>query len=211
MATYNTSKPGSISSDFPRVVCDICGSDDIADTTEGYVCRTCGIVLEIQKLHYDRPYNADLVQYAKGLGHTQIGNKRERMISPNSGSLKRLSKYNNVREHAKVVVEKSVREISRILSMLGLGENLSLRKSVIDKFCKIRPRLHPGSKFRNTEKLTAMILYFCSKVRKVPINPAQLVEISQLSKKEFNAFLFQVTRFFPEYSTYQRQEWNTSI
>ncbi len=34
----------------PFYQCDICGSQDIMETREGFTCRACGIVLEAQKL-----------------------------------------------------------------------------------------------------------------------------------------------------------------
>ncbi len=55
-----------------RYTCDLCDSEEIVETNEGYVCQGCGVVLEAQKLHYDRPYNNDLVQHAKKFGFTQI-------------------------------------------------------------------------------------------------------------------------------------------
>jgi hypothetical protein len=192
--------------DFPRVFCDVCGSDNIADTSEGYVCKDCGIVLEIQKFQYSRPYNTDIIQYAKGLGQTQIGNKMERFTSPHAKNLKRLNQYNNTRDHNKTVIDGARREISRILGALGLGDHGTIKEMCMLKFADIRSQLQPGTKFRNTEKLSAIILYFCSKVERVPINPASLIENSELSKKEFNAFLFQVSKFFPEYSNYRRQK-----
>ncbi len=207
MATHNTLRNESFSLEFPRLLCDICGSDNIADTSEGYVCKNCGIVLEIQKLQYNRPYNADLLQYAKGLGRTQIGNKMERFTSPHSKNLKRLNQYNNTRDHDKTVTDTARREFSRILSILGLDDHETIKEMCILKFTEIRSRIRPGTKFRNTEKLSAIILYFCSKIKRIPINPAALIEASELTKKEFNAFLFQVSKFFPEYSNYRRQKY----
>ena len=56
---------------FNQLMCDICASTEILETNEGYVCKTCGIVLEVQKLEYYRPYNEDIIQHAV-LGNTQI-------------------------------------------------------------------------------------------------------------------------------------------
>ena len=39
-------------SQISELVCDVCGSIDIVKEREGYICRDCGIVLEIQKLEY---------------------------------------------------------------------------------------------------------------------------------------------------------------
>ncbi|GAI61542.1 unnamed protein product, partial [marine sediment metagenome] len=66
------------------------------ETREGYTCRECGIVLEIQKLEYHRPYDKDIIQYAV-LGKTQMGYRRERQGMKNSIRLEGLSKLNSLR------------------------------------------------------------------------------------------------------------------
>ena len=78
LATYKVVQESTLPS-IASLECDICGSSDIIENPEGYVCRDCAVVLEIQKLQYDRPYNEDLIQYAKGVGKTQIGTRRERI------------------------------------------------------------------------------------------------------------------------------------
>ncbi len=52
---------------------DMCGSMDIIETYEGYTCYNSGIVLEVQKLEYNRPYDKDILQHAV-ISKTQIGN-----------------------------------------------------------------------------------------------------------------------------------------
>ena len=91
---------GSIGVDYLNPTCDLCNSKNIVETIQGYVCRACGVELTIQKLQYDRPYTEDVVQYARGLGKTQIGNKRERLTSQNSRSLKRLNQHKNLHLHS---------------------------------------------------------------------------------------------------------------
>ena len=59
------------------LICDLCKSKNIVETKECFVCKNCGIVLEIQKMEYYKPYNYDTVQYAK-LDKTYIGLKKER-------------------------------------------------------------------------------------------------------------------------------------
>lgn len=80
MATYN------VAIDIfskESLTCDLCHSENIFETIEGYVCGDCGVVLEMQKLEYHRPYNDDILHYAP-LGQTQIGTTRERMCLHNS-------------------------------------------------------------------------------------------------------------------------------
>ena len=207
LATYKTLQESALSPNYSHLECDICGSADIVDTKGGYVCRECGIVLEIQKLQYDRPYNEDIIQYAKGLGITQIGTKRERGISPNSMELHRLNKHNSIIDNEKAVIEKARVEISRIFNCLSLAEHDSIKKMSLDKFKLVRNKLRPGSKYRNIEKLSSIIIYFCLKLRNVSINPYELVEISMISKKEFNDFILQIQRYLPEYAERNRQDY----
>ncbi|KKL17308.1 hypothetical protein LCGC14_2486870 [marine sediment metagenome] len=71
-----TEKKSEYSHDLSLLKCDICDSTDIIETFSGFVCRTCGVELLIQKLQYDRPYNKDIIQIHKRLGVTQIGTRR---------------------------------------------------------------------------------------------------------------------------------------
>jgi len=207
MATYKTLQDSAISPNYSHIVCDICSSADIVDTTGGYVCRECGIVLEIQKLQYDRPYNEDIIQYAKGVGTTQIGTKRERGISPHSLKLNRLNKHNLRISNEKVVLEQARFEISRIFNCLDLTNYNTIKEIVFNKFKEIRPQLRKGVKYRNTEKLVSIISYFCLKLRNVSINAYDLIEASEITKKEFNDFCLQVRRYMPEYTGRNRREY----
>ncbi len=185
----------------------MCGSAEIVDTSEGYVCRECGIVLEIQKLQYNRPYNEELIQHARGNGKTQIGTNRERKISPISEKLNRLSRQNSIIPNEQAVIERADAEISRIFSELNLSDYDSLKKMVLDKFKEIRPKLRKGVKYRNTEKLVCITSYFCMKLRNVSVNVLELINVSKITKKEFNDFCFQIRRFLPEYVDRDRQKY----
>ena len=197
----------SITPDHSNLRCDLCNSDDIAETIEGYVCRTCGVVQTIQKLQYDRPYKADVVQYARRLGNTQIGNKRERLTSPNSRILKRMSQYNKVTDNEKIVCVKASREISRILSVLGLGEYDTLKEKAIVNFKEVRACFSPGSKYRNVERLVAMILYFRFKLDNISVPLSAIFGNTELTKKEFNNFYMQVRAHIPNYLARDRQKY----
>lgn len=203
MTIYKT----SITLDHTNLECDLCGSKDIVETVEGYVCRACGIVQTLQKLQYDQPYKADVLQYARRLGSTQIGNKKERLVSPNSRALKRMSKYNKINDNEQLVYIKAHKEISRILSSLGLGEYNSLREMVMINFREIRAKLRSGSKYRNVEKLVAIILYFRFKIDNISVANVDIFENTELSKKEFNVFFMQVRDYFPNYLVRDRQKY----
>lgn len=210
MVTYKLVQEDSISPNFSHISCDICGSSDIIENPEGYVCRDCGIILEIQKLQYDRPYSDDLIQYAKGVGGTQVGTSRERGISPYTLMLRRLNKYNNIVPVKDTVVRKAREEISRVFSALRLEEHADIKEMVLEKFRLIRSRLKKGSKYRSIKKLVSVTIYFCLKLRNVSINPYELIEITGsdiFPRKQFNDFILQLQRFLPEYGERNRQRY----
>lgn len=203
-------KESSISHHFSYLSCDICGSSDILETPEGYVCLDCGIVLEIQKLQYNRPYNEDLIQYAKGIGSTKIGTKRERTCSLNYYKIGRLSKLNTMINSANTW--KNKREeihavVGRIFGDLHLTDHKSVKEMVIETSFRVWNKLPSGSKYRNIEKLASFITYACLKLRNIPVNKEEIVECSVLSKKEFNHFLLQLRNFIPRYETRNKQKY----
>jgi len=207
MATDNTVKVSSFSSDYACLLCDICGSDNIVETTQGFVCQTCGLELELQKLQYDRPYNGDIIQCTKGLGRTQIGTNRERFLSPFSQKLNRLNQQNYWDFYEEGVLERAKEEISKLFSRLKLEEFNDAKKMVYLKFKKVWPKLEPKTKYRNVERLTAILTYFCLKIHDISIRSSQIIINSILTKKEFNDFYQQVIRYFPRYKTRNRQKY----
>ena len=207
MATYNKIRKSDLNQSYTRLSCDICGSKDIIETIEGYVCRSCGIVLELQKLQYNRPYNADIIQYAKGIGTTQIGTRRERLVSFNSSTLNRLNKHNSSKDNEKAILERARIEISRVFTCLDLADYGDVKEFVFKYFKKVRDNLRPGSKYRNVQKLVSVVSYLCLKLKNIPINPVELIESSDIKKKEFNEFILQIQKFMPKYAERNRQDY----
>ncbi|MFX1490520.1 MAG: hypothetical protein ACFFBI_15320 [Promethearchaeota archaeon] len=195
----------SVSLDHTVLTCDLCGSRDIIETTEGYVCKECAVVLTIRKLQYDRPYNDDVIQYAKGLGKTQIGTPRERLFSPNSRQLKRLNRHNLHTNNKELVNIKARTEISRILNLLNLPE--SCEDHIMEKFKIVRAKLMPGTKSRNPEKLSAILTYIVLKLKNIAINKKDVVDASKLTGDEFNNLIIQISPFIPEYANRDRQRY----
>ncbi|MFX1257376.1 MAG: hypothetical protein ACFFAN_05935 [Promethearchaeota archaeon] len=184
--------------------CDKCGSNDIVETKEAYVCRNCGIVLEIQKLQYNRPYNNDLLQYAK-LGTTQIGSKKERLQNSNSFKLKKLNKLHSIKTNDEAAFEKAQIEISRIINYLNLPE--SLKSLIFENFKEGRAKLKPGTKYRAPEKLVPITIYYALKLQNISVNEKELLEVSKISKKDFNAFKLLIPLYFPQYKTRNRKKY----
>ena len=186
------------------LTCDICGSGDIVETIEGYSCRNCGVVLDTLKLEYHQPYNKDIMQYAV-LGTTQIGSPRERAQLGNSPYINKLNKLNSIGNSKDSMSTLSKMEISRIFTALSLPE--ALKELVFKKSQEFYNALQPGTKFRNPEKLAPLAIYFCLKFRNISINESRLLEVSHISKKDFNAFKLQIVKFFPQYKTRNRKQY----
>jgi len=211
LTTYKTTRGDAVSPDYTYLKCDICGSYNILETIQGYVCQTCGIVLELKKLQYNRPYNDDIIQYANGLGRTKIGSKQERGFNPNFKTLQRLNKYNSQADYEEGILEKAEEEISRICANLKLESYNDVKEMILLKFKKVWIQLCPKGKYRNIEKLVPIITFFCLKIRNISISRSQIVKESAITKKEFNDFYQQVERFIPEYKERNRQEYILNI
>lgn len=207
MASSKSFKERILPHDNFNLKCDMCGSDDIDDSRGVYVCRKCGIVLEVQKFQYDRPYNEDLIQYAKGSGRTQIGTKRERTVSSNSRYLHRLNRHNLIDHNEKTIIEQARLQISELFGRLNLSEYSSIKEMVLAKFKEIRPQIRPGLKYRNVEKLVTILTYMCLKIRNISVNPYELIEVSEINKTEFNNFILQIRRIIPEYQERNRKDY----
>ena len=185
--------------DFTHLVCDECGSEDLIETIEGYVCRVCGIIQVQQIFRYNTPFKADLERYARGKGNTQIGSRRERELSSNSGLMKRINRYNMKVDSDEITYKKAKKEIVRVLGGLGLNDFYSLKERALTNFKEIHGDLPKGSKYRNVGKLGATILYFRFRLDNIFVQPAELFAISPLTRKEFNDFFIQVHKYFPYY------------
>lgn len=185
--------------------CDICGSEEIIETKPFFVCGSCGIELEIQKFQYDRPYNDDIIQYANGLGGTQIGTKRERSISPHTRKFNRLHIQNSVELNDEVILKRAYNEISKIFSSLRIFEFHDLKKMVYAEFTRVYKELRPGYKYRNVPKLVAIVTYLCLKLRYISINSSNIIAASTIGKKEFKEFLSQVRQYLPRYASRDKQ------
>jgi len=207
MATHNVDKFDSVEIDSnhnPLECCDVCGSGNIIETRESYTCRECGIVLEIQKLEYYRPYDKDIVQYAV-LGKTQMGNRRERRSMKNAIRLECLNKLDSLRTSEESVLVAARVEIKRILTALGFP--LTDIQPLLEKFKYNRSQLGKGTKYRSPQMLVPCIIYAYYKENNKPIREKDLLEVTSISKKDFNAFKFSILRIWPEYKERNRKDY----
>ncbi len=207
MATHRLVKIDSLKVDSnqnPLERCDVCGSCDIVETHEGYTCRDCGIVLEVQKLEYHRPYDADIVQYAI-LGKTQMGYKSERRATKNAVRLEGLNKLDSHRTSEENVVISAKIAIKSILT--NLDYPLSDSISILETFKMIRAQLGKGTKYRSAEMLVPLVIYFYYKHNNTPISEKELLEVSKISKKDFNEFKIPMVKLWPQYKERDRKEY----
>jgi len=206
MATYNAIKfdpykpPEEISLDE----CDICGSSQIIPSLDGYVCQDCGVVLEVKRFEYHKPYDAIKLQHAV-IGKTQIGFKHERRVMNNSVHMEYLHKLDSARDGEEMVKIAARVEIRRLLT--GLDFPLQDMEVIFKKFTEVRSQLGKGTKYRSPEKLVPCIIYFHYKANNRPIREAKLLEIAHISKKDFNNFKLQLLEMWPNYQERNRQEY----
>lgn len=88
-------------------------------------------------------------------------------------------------------------EIRRILSILGCS--LSKASPIYKLFWKIRNCLQPGMKYRDVARLVPITIYFYYKLNSKYLNEYELLEVSMISKLEFNNFKLQLREYLPQY------------
>jgi len=186
------------------LVCDACESSNIAQNESGYVCKECGLMLDIQVMEYHRPYNQDILQYAP-LGKTQIGFKKERLQNPRSYHLERLNKIDSMKSNEENVILQASVEINRIFEALSLPD--SDKSKILSNFKRIREQVLRGTKYRTPEKLVPLTIYFIYKYDCKPINEELLIDKSQISKDDFQAFKLQIQNYMPRYKQRNRKEY----
>ncbi|MFX1572795.1 MAG: hypothetical protein ACFFB0_08600 [Promethearchaeota archaeon] len=206
MASYKTQEFEARLFGFETLKCDLCDSEDIVEDRGSYVCRNCGIVLEIKKLQYNRPYNDDIIQISPRIGATQVGTLHERLNFPNSTKFRRLNKRNLEQDNSRVVKRNIWKKISDLFTKLNLNDSgASLKQYIFNKCVKVYNSFRPGTKYRSVEKLVPVVTYYCLKLRNISRAETDFINNSEISKKEFNHFKLQMRNFLPKYNEYNRQ------
>lgn len=203
LATHNKVKYANSGLDA-SLVCDACNSNNITQNESGYVCKECGLMLDIQIMEYHRPYNQDILQYAP-LGKTQMGFKKERLRNSRSYQLERLSKIDSRKSNEENVLIQASVEINRIFEALSLPD--SDKSKILRNFKHIHRQVLRGTKYRTPEKLVPLTIYFTYKYDCKPINEEMLIDSSQISKDDFQAFKLQIQNYMPRYKQRNRKEY----
>ncbi len=186
-----------------NLTCDICNASTIIETKQGYVCRSCGIVLEMQILEYHRPYTIEKVQH-EILSTTKIGSKKERLNNPNSYRLEKLNQIQKIKSNDEQMNQIAKIEISSILASLDISSGI--KESIYKIYLKIRKGLPSGTKFRNPQKLIPLVIYYYLKLNTIPLDEERLLEVSKITKKEYNSFKSQILSFLPKYKQRNRRK-----
>lgn len=206
MTSYKTQEFETRLLEFPSLKCDICGSEDIVEDRSAYVCRDCGIVLKIQKLQYDRPYNNDMIQHSPHVGVTQVGTIWERFTSKLSVQIQRINKRQLEQSSFEHVKHKIRRKVSDLCTKLQLHDSKGdLKQYIYNKCVEVYKSFRSGTKYRSVKKLVPVVMYYSLKFRNISRPETDFIDNSEITKKEFNNFKLQVKQFLPKYDEYNRQ------
>ncbi len=186
-----------------KKICDFCHSSDFVQTKIGKVCKTCGVVDEQKVLKYYLPFNEAKVQHAPLTNKTQIGTIFECFNSKNSQRLVSLMKTNRRYNNADYQLEIGRVEISRISHALQLPHRL--KKEIFLAYSEVRNRITPGTKFRSPTGLAAVVIYTMMKLRNLSVDQNIILQLTHLSRREFNEFKLKVCPLFNDYSKRNRK------
>ena len=185
--------------------CEECGGEVITDDIRGeYKCKICGLVQEHQVLEYHRPYNEEVIQNAV-IGTTQIGFRKERLRCSRSVQLEKLNRLQSIRDNKKSILEHAKIEITRIFNALEIPN--SLHDIIFQSFKKLRDKIPERTKYRSVEKLVPITIYHVFRHKNLQINEEKLLEVSKISKKDFNKFKLMIQDFLPKLGEYKRRDY----
>ncbi|TXT58835.1 MAG: hypothetical protein BAJALOKI1v1_1540002 [Promethearchaeota archaeon] len=189
--------PNDSSIDDFDLICDLCQSTEIIETSQGYVCSNCGFVLELPRMKYNRPYEKDRIHHAIPSGTTKIGSQKERICNKHSPKLTRLNKIQKTNTSSDYCVINAEVELSRLLT--GLSLSSSLKEPLLRVFKDIRKKLSKGTKYRNPEKLLPTLLYFYCKQENIAVNEVKLLNIAKIEKKDYDYCKLKISSLMPHY------------
>ena len=183
-----------------NILCYYCRSENIRETSYGYVCTNCGTDQELVKFERDKIHVQN-----NTISITTLGTERERKMSTNKGKLWYLSKLDFIRRHSEETMKAAFIQTKTILEKLGRSDrDIPI---ILKKYKNIRPHFRPSTKFRNPEKAIPCIIYFYYKEANVVIDVETLFENSKISRNEFNEFRKHMELFWPMYKTRDRKKY----
>jgi len=189
-----------------NLFCDGCSSDDISESIDGYVCRNCGLIIDVPIFRHNSPYNQDSVQvYSNELKKTtKLGTNLERISNSRSYEFQRMSKMQNIsNEYENFVLHLANSEFNRILTALHLPN--SLKNDCISIFRIVWKNLKKGTKGRSAEKLAPVILFMVLKVKTINFDVSSFMNILNVNKNDFKEILIETVRYYPAYAKRERK------
>jgi len=187
--------------------CDGCRSEDIIESGGVYVCRNCGLTLDLPIFRYNSPYNQDSIQvYSNELKKTtKLGTNLERRANSRSYELERMSKMQRISNgYRNFVLQIADSEFNRIITALHLP--ISLKSDCIFVFKNVWKNLKKGTKGRAPEKLVPVILFMVSKVKAINFEIPHFINILNVSKSDFKEILMEASRYYPAYARRDRKQ-----
>ncbi len=187
--------------------CDGCRSEEIIESGGGYVCRNCGLTLDLPIFQYNSPYNQDSIQvYSNELKKTtKLGTNLERRANSRSCELERMSKMQRIcNEYSNLVLQIADSEFNRIITALHLPNSLKI--DCIFVFKNVWKNLKKGTKGRSAEKLVPVILFMVLKVKAINFDFLQFKNILNVSKNDFKEILMESSRYYPAYAKRDRKQ-----
>ena len=185
-------------------LCKYCGSEDITETEYGYVCRNCATDQGRKRYQATTPYNKIQFQNVITLKST-IGNERERERSNYRGKITYLNKLNSIIPHPEETMQTAFNQTKTLLEKLGRPDR-DISK-ILKKFNEIYAHIKKSRKFRSPEKLIPCVIYFYYKINNIVIDQGTLLENSDLSTAEFNAFRMGMENFWSKYQYRNRKKY----
>ena len=134
---------------------------------------------------------------------SQISYSYGRFGFSNTVNLEKLNQIYSNKTYQEKILHQGRIEISRIFNCLNLPRTLKV--FAIDKFKKIYKALNPGTKYRSVEKLAPISIFITLKLHNFSIRESELLEVSKISKKEFNSFKLQILTCLPNYIKRNRE------
>ncbi len=185
-------------------LCKYCGSEDITETEYGYVCRNCATDQGRKRYQSTTSYNKIQIQNVITL-KTMMGNERERERSTNKEKIAYLSKLNSMIPHPEETMQTAFYQTKTLLEKLG-RQYKDISK-ILKKFNEIHPHFKKSRKFRNPKKLIPCVVYYYYKINNIVIDQGTLLENSDLSNTELNAFRRGMEDFWSKYQNRNRKKY----
>jgi len=184
-------------------LCKYCGSEDITETEYGYVCRNCATDQGRKRYQSTTSYNKIQIQNVITL-KTTMGNERERERSTNKEKIAYLNKLNSMIPHPEETMQTAFYQTKTLLEKLGRPyKDIS---KILKKFNEIHPHFKKSRKFRNPKKLIPCVVYYYYKINNIVIDQGILLENSDLSNAELNAFRRGMENFWSKYQNMDRKK-----